>query len=512
MEVTEVQADDFVWDKKHIQPNMHAFDSQQSGYKAAILGEDLTPLQCFELFLSDDIMDLIVEQTNLFHEQNHVENRVGLKNRKWCNVDKGEMYRFIATTFLMAQVKKLKVKDYWTNDVTIATPFFKKIFTRDRYLSILSSLHFSDNTLKNDDNLRKIRSILTHLRKVYKEIFYPFENLCIDESLMLFKGRLSFKQYIPSKRHRFGVKFFVLCDCETGYILDFIIYSGAASDINEIDEEIGKSGNIVMTLMEPYLDKGHTLYTDNWYTSPVLYSLLHSKMTNACGTVKANRKKMPELNEKLKVGEIVFASTQNMLALKWQDKREVRMLSTCHNADMIRTDKKMIGTERHKYKPKCVLDYNDHMGAVDRTDMLQSSIESVRKTVKWYKKVFFHLLDMTLLNAHAVYKMKTGKDDPIAQFQLNLVKNIVSKYATEDISRQSSSRRGENAESPLRLIARHFPNQLPKNATNSKQMYRRCVVCSKNKKRKETSYCCLSCDVPLCILPCFERYHTVKCF
>jgi hypothetical protein len=33
------------------------------------------------------------------------------------------------------------------------------------------------------------------------------------------------------------------------------------------------------------------------------------------------------------------------------------------------------------------------MAAVDKTDMLQSSIESIRKTVKWYKKVFFHLLD-----------------------------------------------------------------------------------------------------------------------
>jgi hypothetical protein len=61
--------------------------------------------------------------------------------------------------------------------------------------------------------------IVTHLLEKYKAAMYPFEKVCIDESLMLFKGSLAFKQYIPSKRHRFGIKVFVLCDCETGYTM-----------------------------------------------------------------------------------------------------------------------------------------------------------------------------------------------------------------------------------------------------------------------------------------------------
>ena len=48
---------------------------------------------------------------------------------------------------------------------------------------------------------------------------------------MLYKGRLTFKQYIPSKRSRFGIKLFVLCDCKTGTILDFIVYTGTDIDI-----------------------------------------------------------------------------------------------------------------------------------------------------------------------------------------------------------------------------------------------------------------------------------------
>lgn len=51
----------------------------------------------------------------------------------------------------------------------------------------------------------------------FKKCVYPFQKVVIDESLILFKGRLAFKQYIPSKHHCFGMKVFVLCDCETGY-------------------------------------------------------------------------------------------------------------------------------------------------------------------------------------------------------------------------------------------------------------------------------------------------------
>ncbi|KAG5881450.1 hypothetical protein JTB14_025827 [Gonioctena quinquepunctata] len=209
----------------------------------------------------------------------------------------------------------------------------------------------SDDTVKKD-KLWKIRMVLSHLQTTYENEFYPFENLCIDESLMLFKGHLSFHQYIPSKRHRFGVKFFVLCDCETGYILNFIVYCGAGSDIREEADNVGISGNIVLTLMRNYLNAGHTLFTDNWYTSPNLYNLLWSQKTNACGTVKQNRKNMPALKNKLKAGETEAYNSSNLLAIKWHDKREVALLSTFHISEMVVTDKKDSKTDEYRKNQK----------------------------------------------------------------------------------------------------------------------------------------------------------------
>lgn len=157
---------------------------------------------------------------------------------------------------------------------------------RDRYFKLLSMLHFSHNIISPNDKLYKIRNVVDMLRNNFSQSFYPYRDLCIDESLLLYKGRLSFKQYIPSKRSRFGIKSFILCDCRTGFVQDLIIYAGSSTTSNSQNKEIGKSGAIVEKLMAPYLGKGHTVFLDNWYSSPSLFNLLYDDYTNACGTVK----------------------------------------------------------------------------------------------------------------------------------------------------------------------------------------------------------------------------------
>ncbi|KAK9701407.1 Transposase IS4 [Popillia japonica] len=128
------------------------------------------------------------------------------------------------------------------------------------------------------------------------------------------ESRFSFKQHIRSKRHRFSVKFFVLTDVETDYVLDFIIYTGATTDLDEVYKSLGISGAVVYTLIKPYLEKGHNLFTDNWYTSPTLAEYLHEHKTNLCGTVRNNRKGMPKLEKKLKQGEVITQHTDKIMA------------------------------------------------------------------------------------------------------------------------------------------------------------------------------------------------------
>lgn len=508
---------DFVWREQDLKPEIHQFDSSHSGCSPASgLNANSSELDCFQQFFGEDIVQYIAEQSNIYFEflSSQGIHPTASRLHRFNNTNYKEMYCFFAINLLMAQVKKHSINAYWTKNCKVATPIFHQIMSRDRFLLLLRTLHFVDNTEKapEDDKLWKIRKIVDHLKKQMKETFYPFQNLCIDESLVLFKGRIFFKQYIPSKRHRFGIKFFVLCDCETGYILDFIIYTGKYTNLDAIDDEllkkVGTSGNVVLSLMKPYLGNGHSLFIDNWYVSPNLYTHLHEQKTNACGTVKKNRKGMPTLENVLERGETQYKSTTKLLALKWKDKREVFMLTTMHDSEVTGTGKIDKQTGNETKKPLCILDYNANMGAVDRSDMMLSSTECVRRTVKWYKKVFFHLLDISLLNAHALHLTVTGKKISLEAFQLKVVDQILEKYHTPiDVYR--TGRRSCEEDNPLRLIARHFPSQVPP-TDKKKEAQKRCVVCAKSGHRKDTRYMCSDCNAPLCIINCFERYHTVK--
>lgn len=155
------------------------------------------------------------------------------------------------------------------------TSIFGQTMPRDRYLAILRCLYFHNN--EDDSEIAhhpslKIKPIIDRLQSKFSTALIPGKKLCIDESIVLWKDRLKFKQYISLKRNRFGIKLFELVDCETGFILGFIVYTGANTDYQKFD--LGVTGDIVAYFLQPYFYKGHVVYIDNWYTSPTLPEFL----------------------------------------------------------------------------------------------------------------------------------------------------------------------------------------------------------------------------------------------
>lgn len=495
-------------------PVRQRFDSSTCGISKHF-DADSTELDFFKSFVTQDFVSVIVDETNKFYRFVTAQMPLAPHSRlqKWNDTSADEMYTFIAMCMLMVRHKKLALHEYWSTDPLLHSTVFGNIMSRDRFFNLTRMLHFCDNNEQADgDRLFKIRRIVDMLRLSFKNTFSPFQNICIDESLMLFKGRLAFKQYIPSKRHRFGVKLFVLCDVETGYVVDFIVYTGADTDIVD-SQSLGVSGAVVTTLLQPYLGKGHTLWIDNWYTSPDLAKYLLTEKTDMCGTVRKNRRGMPVFTEKLNKGDVEAKHTQEMLALKWRDKRDVCMLSTFHKNEVKDTGKIDRNTQAPIKKPACVLDYNINMGAVDRSDMMLSSIECLRKTLKWYKKLFFHLIDISLINAHGLYRTHSGKNISLADFQLTVTRQIIEQHLPPKVH-PKGGRRSAN-ETPLRLTQRHFPELVPPTEKRKNAM-RSCRVCGHTnlgpKKRKESRYMCGPCDVGLCVVPCFGIYHTLKTY
>jgi len=501
---TSHQTGILLWSKTNLVPKLHIFDEQNAGVKGNMNPESI-PLDAFQMIFSEELVAQITEQTNNYFKcvQQCTAYKKNFRLTNWKDASVPEMYVFLCISMLMPRSKKLSLREYWSTDELLKSNIFRKIMARDRYMVLLQMLHFNDNNTASDDPLAKIRPVIDKLKASFLQSFAPYKNLCIDESLLLYKGRCYFKQYIPSKRSRFGIKLFLLCDCETNYVLDFIIYTGQKTNISRSNTAIGISGDVVMTLLQPYLGKGHTLITDNWYTS--LYTLLHENKTNAFGTVRKNRKKMPHIEEKLKRGEMCYRSTDILLAMKWHDKKEVWMLSSAHAAALIETEKRDYRTGLYKKKPSCIADYNSNMGAVDRVDMILSTLNSLRKTIKWYKKLFFHLLDLAIYNAYILYQKSTASKQKFSEFHLALIKDILKKYFQQRSMVGGGKRKSEDL--PFRLIDRHFPSKCPNRAGTTQLSRKKCVVCVKNKRRSDTRYECRKCDVGLCIDNCFEIFH-----
>ena len=110
------------------------------------------------------------------------------------------------------------------------------------------------------------------------------------------------------------------------------------------------------------------MITDNWYTSPHLYNLLHKHKTNAFGTVRKNRRDMTNIEGSMKKGKFDHRCTNNLLALRWRDKKDMWMLSSAHEPKMIKASRRNYLTGSQKLKPEYVADYIK-MGSVYRVDM-----------------------------------------------------------------------------------------------------------------------------------------------
>ncbi|KAL4121692.1 hypothetical protein QTP88_014155 [Uroleucon formosanum] len=181
------------------------------------------------------------------------------------------------------------------------------------------ALHFSRNPAEEEsvpcNRLHKIQPIVNYLNSKMNEIFEPTKNLSLDESMVLWRGRLIFQQYIKNKKHKFGVKVYMLTE-SWGLIHKIMIYSGQGYDISE---SMTHTEFVVDNLMSGLYHKGRSLYMDNFYNSVHLSQKLLQKKTYVTGTLRSNQ--------------------DNICVVKWKDKRDVLTISSEFPHSMVEIEK-----------------------------------------------------------------------------------------------------------------------------------------------------------------------------
>ena len=145
--------------------------------------------------------------------------------------------------------------------------------------------------------------------------------------------------------------------------------------------------------MEPYLEKGYHVLTDNHYNSLSLTDSLSSKETYITGTIRKGRKRNPKkvISTKLKKSQMVWKSKRDITVAKWKDKRDVLMISNAHIPKMT--------TVTNRKGNDMVKDCKNAISDIDRSDQMLSYNSGLRKTLNWYQKARLHILEMFLIDA-----------------------------------------------------------------------------------------------------------------
>ena len=99
---------------------------------------------------------------------------------------------------------------------------------------------------------------------------------------------------------------------------------------------------------------------------------------------------------KLKRVGIRVRSRRGLTVRVWKNRREVYMLT---NMDPTPAEGNFCDNSNHPMKPHIMEWYNWHMGYVNNSDRMAKSYSMSRRTFKWTTKLFFHFLDVTVLNS-----------------------------------------------------------------------------------------------------------------
>ncbi|XP_062583974.1 piggyBac transposable element-derived protein 4-like [Saccostrea cucullata] len=453
--------------------------------------EEASAGQYFELFWTNELLDRLVQETNNYAQQEREKTPPPPFAPKWTPVDKSDIKAFLALCFAMGILRLPDKADYWRQNKWMFVTNFNRVMSRDRFFLIWRYLHVQNNEIQPDtpDKLWKIRYLLDFLNKKFEEMYVPYGNATVDESMIKFKGRLSFRQYLPAKPVKWGVKVWALAESDTGYLSKFQVYTG-----KENNQEKGLTHRVVMDLCHHYFGSNLCVYMDNFYTSPELLNDLHIRGIMACGTVRVNRKGLPKHLLPSKVGlqkhEFKVAQKDNLTYCVWQDTKPVTVLSNFHDPTHRGQVSRRAAENRVVQVPLMLADYQKNMKGVDLCDQMVGYYQLNYRSKKWWRRIFFYLM---MASAHNAYIVAKDIHTHAARERWPGFQDFIEELVEDLIGDTRARREPPKVDCGGRATAHDIVKMFPKN-----KVCRECSLSGPQGQRKGvTKFGCQQCGVPV---------------
>jgi len=449
-----------------------------------------TPLEIWSYFFNHDILEIIVEHTN--QKINAIKYNYS-RERDANPTNITEVKALLGLVYL-AGVKKCartNAEELWKTDGS-GIELFRLTMSCSRFRFLLRHLRFDDSDTREErkatDKLAAIRSVFDAFVEKCKTAFTPFEYVTVDEKLEAFRGRCGWRQYIPSKPNKYGLKVFALCDSKTYYTLNLEVYVG--NQPAGPFKVSNSPGAVVERLAEPIRGTGRNITVDNWFTNlELIANLKQNFRLTLLGTIRKNKRELPPefanpSTRSEKTSMFAFHKNCTLVSYIPKPKKNVLLVSSMHTDDAL---------DKNTGKPEMIMLYNQTKGGVDMVDKLCSIYDCARNTCRWPMVIFYSLLNVGCINSFVIF----------------LANNINSTIPRREFIHQLSFALIEE-HLKTRVVIRNMPTTIKirireilglENTTlpeEAEERRGRCAVCDR-KKNRPTRYYCRKCNKFLCL-------------
>lgn len=328
--------------------------------------------------------------------------------------------------------------------------------------------------------------------------------MTIDEQLLPFRGRCSFKQYIPSKPARYGIKTFALVDLGTFYTFNLETYLGTQPDRRF--EMSNKAMDVVLRLVEPIKNSGRNITADNWFASIELIKNLAKLKLSYLRTMRKNKPQIPLEFLPCKDRPLLsslFAFLQvdkyfiTLVSYVPKKKKAIVLASSMHADDAV-------DLKHAKRKPEMILDYNSDKCGVDMVDQMCATYSVQRTTRRWPWVAIANLLNISAINAHVVYYSNHRGGRRISRYQF--LQNLGRALILPQIAKRSNVKQVHTSTRRrcLELIGAATSDEAPVvfgplSREKPNQPQKLCFLCKNNHNHtKNSRHSCAKCFKHVC--------------
>lgn len=449
--------------------------------------------EAWKLFFTDGTIEDITNYTNDRLRKMRSSYSKGIYT---ADTNTDEICALIGLLYLAGVNKSShqRVEDLWDTDGT-APEYFRLVMSYNRFLLLLRALRFDEANTRQMrravDKLAPIRKVFDEFVRRCKDCYSVSEYVTIDEMLESFRGRCSFRQYMPNKPAKYGIKVFAMVDARMFYTTNMEVYVGKQPDGPFVLDT--RPAAVVSRLVEPIRGSGRNVTIDNWFSSvPLVNQLVREENLTVVATLRKNKTELPPeivITKQRPPNSSLFAFTEDCMVVSYvpRKNRNVILISSMHDSDEID------GTTGDLCKPSAVSFYNLTKGGVDVVDQMKSTYSVARICYRWPLRIFFTLLDIGAINAQIILSSNTNENSTRRKFLKNLAMRLTRNHM---VKRLSMSGVRNDIKIRIKKHLRLPSEELVPESTQSREEAK-CAFCPKRKNRK-TKTRCADCRVPIC--------------